>query len=233
VIHVTTGAQLEGLKREIVRDIYAKRMILTSVRDRPEGWILHSGQSSPFYIQLRLLSSHPSTLGKVGEALAIMLREEAADVNRLVGVAFAGVPIATAASLASGLPAVHTRKILGVRSEAELKDAIAKYGQHSLIEGEIEDGDTLCLVDDLVTGMESKVVARNQVLEELKKRGLQGCSCDHIAVVIDRHQGAIVRARELNLHLHVLVDLVEEGLPMLRNEMSEEEYLVISDYLIG
>jgi orotate phosphoribosyltransferase len=228
-----SGVRLDDLKREIVRDIYAKRMILTSIRDRPEGWVLHSGQKSPFYIQLRFLCSHPSTLAKVGEALAIILREEAPDVNRLVGVAFAGVPIATAASLASGLPAVHTRKILGVRSDAELQEAIAKYGQHSFIEGEIEDGDTLCLVDDLVTGMGSKVVARKQILDELQKRGLEGCSCDHIAVVVDRHQGARARARELNLRLHVLVDLVEEGLPILKDEMSDEEYSVIDEYLAG
>lgn len=226
-----SGAEFDNLKQEIVRDIYKKRMILTSVRDRPEGWKLHSGQMSPFYIQLRYLCSHPTTLGKIGEALAVMLKEEAPDVNRLVGVAFAGVPIATAVSLASGLPAVHTRKILGVRSEAELQEAIDQYGQHSLIEGEIDEGDTLCLIDDLVTGMESKVVARNQVLAELEKRGVKSCTCDHIAVIIDRHQGARARAKELNLYLHALVDLVEEGLPLLKSEMSDEEYSIITKYL--
>ncbi|HDD67727.1 MAG TPA: hypothetical protein ENG31_03810, partial [Candidatus Thorarchaeota archaeon] len=98
------------LKRSIMEDIYNNRMLLTSVRDRPGGWFLISGQWSPFYIQLRLLSSFPETLRKVAEAMSIMIREEAPHVNRLVGVSFAGVPIATAITLESGIPSCHTRK---------------------------------------------------------------------------------------------------------------------------
>ncbi len=223
--------RLDDLKKNIMRDIYEKRMILTSVRDRPEGWTLHSGLWSPFYIQLRVLSSFPGTLKLVGEALSILLKEEAPSVNRLVGIAFAGIPIATAVSIASGIPACHTRKILGVRTEQELLDAIANYGQHSLMEGEVEDGDTLCLIDDLVTGMESKVVAREQVLAEVKKRGITDVKVDDIAVIIDRQQGARRRADDLNIRLHSLVNLVDEGLPSIRDAMSEEEYRIVSEYL--
>jgi len=222
---------LDSLKMEIVRGIYEKRMILTSVRDRPEGWTLHSGIWSPFYIQLRELCSHPTILEKVGKALTILLNEKAPDINRLVGVAFAGVPIATSVSLESGIPACHTRKILGVRTEAELKEAIGKYGQHQLLEGIVEDDDHLCLVDDLVTGMESKVVAREQVLAEVEKRGLSGVTCDDIAVIIDRNQGARQRAKALNLRLHSLINIVEEGLPFLKSLMAPEEYALVSEYL--
>ncbi len=223
--------KLEDLKKNIMQDIYEKRMILTSVRDRPEGWTLHSGLWSPFYIQLRVLSSFPETLKLVGNALSIMIKEEAPSVNRLVGIAFAGIPIATAVSLESGIPACHTRKILGVRTERELYEAIEKYGQHSLMEGEVQDGDVLCLVDDLVTGMESKLVGRAQVLAELKKRDISDVSVDDIAVIIDRQQGAQERAKDLNIRLHSLIDLVDEGLPLIQDSMSEEEYQIVSEYL--
>jgi uridine monophosphate synthetase len=222
---------LEDLKKNIMHDIYEKRMILTSVRDRSEGWTLHSGLWSPFYIQLRILSSFPETLKLVGQALSILIKEDAPSVNRLVGVAFAGIPIATAVSLDSGIPACHTRKILGVRTEEELYDAIGKYGQHSLMEGEVQDGDVLCLVDDLVTGMESKLVGRSQVLAELKKREVSNVSVDDIAVIVDRQQGARKRAKELNIRLHSLIDLVDEGLPSIRDAMSEDEYKIVSEYL--
>lgn len=222
---------LERLKTDIMKDIYDKRMVLTSIRDRPEGWTLHSGMWSPFYIQLRELCSHPLTLAKVGKALSILIQEVAPHINRLVGIAFAGIPIATSMSLESGIPACHTRKILGVRNEEEMKQAISTYGQHSLLEGAIEDGDALCLVDDLVTGMESKVVARDQVLAEVQKRGLSDVMCDDIAVIIDRHQGAQQRARALNLRLHCLIDIVDEGLLILKESMSNEEYSIVSDYL--
>jgi uridine monophosphate synthetase len=222
---------LERLKTEIMRDIYDKRMVLTSTRDKPEGWTLHSGMWSPFYIQLRELCSYPETLAKVGKALSILIQEKAPHITRLVGVAFAGIPIATSVSLESGIPACHTRKILGVRTEEEMKQAISSYGQHSFLEGIIKDGDALCLVDDLVTGMESKVVAREQVLAEVEKRGLSNVRCDDIAVIIDRHQGARQRARALNLRLHPLIDIVYDGLLILKDSMSDEEYTLVSDYL--
>ncbi|MGY5860195.1 MAG: hypothetical protein RTU63_12575 [Candidatus Thorarchaeota archaeon] len=223
--------QLDDLKKNIMQDIYEKRMILTSVRDRSEGWTLHSGLWSPFYIQLRILSSFPETLKLIGSALSILIQEETPSVNRLVGIAFAGIPIATAVSLESGIPACHTRKILGVRTEQELYDAIGKYGQHSLMEGEVHDGDTLCLIDDLVTGMESKLVGRAQVLAELKKRGISNASVDDIAVIVDRQQGARERAKDLNIRLHSLIDLIDEGLPSIKESMSEEEYRIVSEYL--
>ncbi|MHA2601923.1 MAG: orotate phosphoribosyltransferase [Candidatus Thorarchaeota archaeon SMTZ1-83] len=212
-------------------EVYEKRMLLTSIRDRQEGWTLVSGLWSPFYIQLRMLSSFPETLQKVGRAMAILLEDEAPDVNKVVGIAFAGVPIATAISLESKLPACHTRKLVGVRNEEDLQRAIKEYGQHSMIEGIIEDSDVLCIVDDLVTRMESKLVARAQVLAEIERRNLRNVSCDDIAVVVDRQQGAAERARELNLRLHSLIRLVDEGVPNLRSVMSSEEYDLVSDYL--
>lgn len=214
-----------------MRDIYEKRMLLTASRDKPEGWIMHAGLWSPFYIQLRIISSFPETLEKVGKALGILIKEEAPHINRLVGIAFAGIPIATATSLSTGIPACHTRKILGVRTEVELRDEIGKYGQHTLVEGEVQEGDAICLVDDLVTGMESKLVARRQVIAELEKRGISDFTVDDIAVIVDRKQGAAERAREHNIDLHTLIDLVDEGLPMIKDIMAEEEFNMVSDYL--
>ncbi|UCH03766.1 MAG: hypothetical protein JSW05_09225 [Candidatus Thorarchaeota archaeon] len=222
---------LETLKAQIMAEVYEKRMLLTSIRDRREGWTLVSGLWSPFYVQLRLLSSFPETLQKVGKAMAILLENEAPDVNKIIGIAFAGVPIATAISLESKLPACHTRKMVGVRNEEDLQRAIEEYGQHSMIEGIIEDGDVLCIVDDLVTRMESKLVARAQVLAEIERRNVRNVSCDHIAVVVDRQQGAAERAKEFNLRLHSLIGLVDEGVPLLRSVMSSEEYDLVSGYL--
>jgi len=214
-----------------MEDIYEKRMLLTAVRDKSEGWTLHSGMWSPFYIQLRILSSFPETLDRIGKALGTLIKEKAPHINRLVGIAFAGIPIATAMSLSTGIPACHTRKIVGVRTEQELQDAISKYGQHALLEGEVNNGDAICLVDDLVTGMESKLVARGQVIAELEKRGISEYSVDDIAVVVDRQQGARQRANELKINLHSLIDLVDEGLQLIKDKMKTEEFTMVSDYL--
>ncbi|MHA1962389.1 MAG: orotate phosphoribosyltransferase [Candidatus Thorarchaeota archaeon] len=222
---------LSELKKAIMHDIYENRMLLTSSRDREEGWTLVSGIWSPFYIQLRILSSFPETLEKVGSAMAMMLKEQAPHVNKLVGVAFAGIPIATSVSLKSGLPACHTRKLVGVRNEEALKRALKEYGQHALLEGIVADGDSLCIVDDLVTGMETKLVARKQILTEVKQRGLSDVQCDDVAVIVNRQQGAASRANELGLRLHCLIPFVDEGIPLLRGLMTPEEHTIITDYL--
>ena len=219
------------LKRNIMNEIYQNRMLLTSSRDKKEGWTLISGIWSPFYIQLRLLSSYPETLKKVSQAMTTLLREEAPNANKVIGVAFAGIPIATAVSIESGLPACHTRKILGVRTEEELHKAIQEYGQHSLLEGVVEEGDVLCIVDDLVTGMESKLIARAQVQAEIEKREVQDVVCDDVAVVLDRQQGAKMRAKEAGIRLHTLIDFVDEGLPFLQDSMDSEEFKLITNYL--
>lgn len=219
------------LKRNIMNEIYQNRMLLTASRDKKEGWTLVSGLWSPFYIQLRLLSSYPETLKKVGQAITILLNDEAPNVNKVIGVAFAGIPIATAVSIESGLPACHTRKMLGVRTEEDLRKAIEEYGQHSLLEGVIEDGDVLCIVDDLVTGMESKLIARTQVQAEIERREVQDVVCDDVAVVLDRQQGAKKRAKEAGIKLHALIDFVDEGLPLLQDLMDSEEYKLITSYL--
>jgi len=212
-------------------EIYRNRMLLTASRDKKEGWTLISGIWSPFYIQLRLLSSYPTTLKKVGRAMTMLLEERAPNVNKLVGVAFAGVPIATAISIESGLPACHTRKMLGVRTEEDLHRAIREYGQHSLLEGILEDGDVLCIVDDLVTGLESKLIARAQIQSEIERRRVQDVICNDVAVVLDRQQGAKKKALELGIRLHSLIDFIDEGLPLLRDSMAPKEYSLISDYL--
>ncbi len=219
------------MKQEIMRDIYENRMLLTSERDRPEGWKLISGLWSPFYIQLRLISSFPETLWKVGHAMATMIHENAPHVNKLVGIAFAGVPIATVVSMESKMPAVHTRKLAGVKTVEDMQKSLSSYGQHTLVEGVLEDGDVLCLVDDLVTGMTSKLTARAQVQAELDCRGIENVRCDDIAVLIDRQQGAAEAAEEAGLALHALIPFIDEGLPLLNGIMTESEHKIISDYL--
>jgi uridine monophosphate synthetase len=220
-----------SLKHEIMTGIYDNGMLLTSKRDKPEGWTLVSGLWSPFYIQLRLISSFPRVLRKAAEAMALLIEEKAPQVNRLVGIAFAGIPIATALSLQSGLPACHTRKLTGVRGETDVENALSKYGQHSLLEGQLRDGDRICLVDDLVTGMDSKLVARSQVLKEVEGRGLEDVRCDDIVVLIDRQQGARKRARQAGLQLHSVIDFVDEGLPLLEDIMDPDEYTLLMRYL--
>ena len=221
----------ERAAREVVSLLYENRMIRTFYRDRPEGWPLVSGLYSPLYIQLRPLLSYPSAFQKVCLAMSGMLQEEAPHITKVIGIAMAGIPIAAGMALTGGIPAGFTRKMESAKSVEAFKQAIASYGEHEVIEGELASGDRIALVDDLVTRFDSKQVALEQVKHEAKRRGLSGVECRTVLVVLDREQGGLEAARKEGVDLLSLVPFKTLGLPLLRGVMNRDEWNVLSRYL--
>ncbi len=221
----------ENVGKELVRALYEQGMIKTWFRDNPQGWTLVSGLWSPLYIQLRPLSSYPELLKKVGDALGRLIKTECSAVNRIIGVATAGIPIATAISLAANIPSCFTRKLEGVRSLDDFNMFVKGYGEHSMIEGVLEDGDTVGIVDDLVTKFDSKVLVLKQLEFERKVRGLKDVTCSDVVVVLDREQGATGIARDYGIELHSLIPFMSKGVPWLKDVLADQEYEVIVDYL--
>jgi orotate phosphoribosyltransferase len=228
---MTWPEERRELGRRIVEGLYEHGLIRTWFRDRPEGWTLVSGLWSPFYIQLRPLCSYPDLLADCGRALGRMICEEIPEATKVVGIAMAGIPLATATAVTCGLPAAYTRKIEGVRSPEELADRLKEYGEHAQLEGELVDGDRLVLVDDLVTRLDSKLIAVRQAEFEVQRRGLQDVRCEHVAVIVDREQGAAEVARESGFGLHALTRFVSEAIPWLASKMHPVEVEVITGYL--
>ena len=218
------------LGKKIIKDLYESGIIKTWHRDNKDGWILVSGIWSPFYIQLRRIGSYPRLLKNVGYAMGKMIDQECRG-NKLLGIAMAGIPIATAIALAMNIPVCFTRKMEGVRSSSDFKKRVASYGEHSLIEGEMTEGDAFVAIDDLVTKFNSKIVAFEQLEWEAQKRDIS-VSCDEVAVLIDREQGAEKIAQEFGISLHSLIPFQSKGVEWLREYLSTIEYEVISDYLI-
>lgn len=219
------------LAETVVKLLYENRMIRTSYRDKAQGWILVSGIYSPLYIQLRPLVSYPSVFKEICRAMVRMVGEEAPDVTKVVGIAMAGVPVAAGMSVLGNLPAAFTRKMEGVKSIEALRDVIASYGEHSMLEGELSPGDELALVDDLVTRFDSKLIALEQVRHEIRKRNLNSVGCKTVVVALDREQGGQEAAHRSGLKLLSLVPFKTVGLPILKSVMAEKEWEIISTYL--
>ncbi|MBI5247933.1 MAG: hypothetical protein HY912_00430 [Desulfomonile tiedjei] len=220
----------EAFASEILALLYENRMIRSFYRDKPDGWTLVSGLYSPLYIQLRPLVSYPRVFEKVCRAMTRMVQEEAPEITTVIGIAMAGVPIAAGMSLL-GIPAGFTRKMDNVKSLESFKEAITKYGEHSLLEGELASGDRLALVDDLVTRFDSKLVAMEQVKYEVQKKGLSNVDVSTVLVVLDREQGGKEAAQKENMKLLSLIPFKTVGLPLLEGVMHPTEWDVIHRYL--
>lgn len=220
----------EKLGKEIIAELFEKGMISTWYRDRPEGWTLVSGIWSPFYINLRPLCSYPELLAKVGTALGRLVKEECKDANRIVGIAMAGIPISISISLMENIPSCFTRKLTGVKSLGKLEEFVKEYGEHSMIEGALDEGDRVVLIDDLVTKFDSKLIAIRQMEIEVRNRDLKGIDYSRVGVLFDREVGAKQMAEEYGISLHSLIPFESKGIEWLKPKFFRVEYRTIKDY---
>jgi orotate phosphoribosyltransferase len=221
----------EELAARALKGLYERRMIRTFFRDKAEGWTLISGLYSPIYIQLRPMASHPGLFNEICSSMARVLREENPEIDRIVGIAMAGVPLAAGMALKGNVPAGFTRKLEGARSLDDFRKLVASYGEHALVEGEMADGESIGVVDDLVTRFDSKLVAMEQVRLESERRGLRNVLCSTALVVVDREQGGADAAEKAGVELRSLIKLKSWGLDILKDVMDPFEWSAISDYL--
>jgi orotate phosphoribosyltransferase len=224
----------DKLGRKFSKLLYKYGLIKTWYKDKPSGWTLVSGLWSPFYVQLRPLSSCKDArylLEFAGKSIWKIIQHEAPHVTKLLGIAFSGIPIALATTMVSGIPSCYTRKI-DVKISYDFQKGIYGYGEHSFVEGEINDGDVIAVIDDVVTLFDSKLEAISQLQNEIKRRQIKGTiRCDDVIVLVDREQGAREKAFQMNINLHSLVPLKSKGIDWLKDSMTDIEYEVIKKYL--
>ncbi len=128
---------------------------------------LRSGRKSKYYLDKYLFETQPDILKALGERFA---KHVTPDVDRVAGAELGAIPLAAATSMATGKPSVLIRN--------QKKD----YGTAKQLEGKLEKGDRVLIVEDIVT-------TGGQTLEAAKVIQAAGATVVKIVAVIDRQEG--------------------------------------------
>ena len=147
---------------------------------------LASGAKSDYYIKIKKASTNPRVLYLMSQLMAEKMQKENIRPDRIAGIVLGSIPLAAALSMATGIPYVMLRK--------EQKD----HGTKGLIEGDLEKGDKVLVVEDVITTAGSSVSAI-KVLRE------NGAIVTEVMAVVDREGGGIENLKEIGVSLYSLI----------------------------
>lgn len=140
------------LDREIINSLLEIKAV--ELRVDKENWFTWtSGIKSPIYCDNRLIMSYPKIRKQVAEGFAKKIKESYPDVECIVGTATAGIPHAAWISDIMNLPMLY------VRSSAK------EHGKTNQIEGKIEKGKKVVVIEDLISTGKSSVIAAKALQE--------------------------------------------------------------------
>ena len=146
-------------------------------------FVLRSGRRSRFYFDKYLFECQPDILRRLGTELARLVPP---GTQRLACPELGAVLLGGALSMETGLPMCIVRK--------ETKD----YGTSKAIEGRLEPGERICLVEDVLTTGGAALAAAQKVRAA-------GGEILGLVGVLDREEGAAENLAQAGIPFHALL----------------------------
>ncbi len=168
---------------------------------------------SPVYVNLRLLISDPRALLRAArvmhedvQTLQRMRNPQCSPFQRVCGIPFGGLHLATAFSLRSKVPLIYIHPSKG------------RDGNEVFVEGQYQRGETVLLIDDLITsgGNVIETGAFLQMHAGLKVRD--------VLVLLDRQEGARERLHANGYNLISLLGLESMLNYLMASGLIDEEW---------
>lgn len=172
-----------------------------------------SGRILPYYIDLRLIPSHPGIFHKVVSEYIKLIEKNNIEFDRIAGVPVGALPFASAIAYKMKKPLLILRK--------EPKG----HGRGKQIEGLLNNGEKVLVIEDLVTTGGS-VIKTKKVLES------EGVVVSDVAVLLDRLECGEENLKNNGLKLHAVTDTMAV-ISELKEEylISDENYNQILEYI--
>jgi len=172
-------------KTELAREIRAVSYLTGEFK-------LRSGRMSSFYWDKYRFESNPILLSAIAKELRLLCVSQMKHPNfgGFAGLELGGIPLATVLSLQTGYPCFYVRK------------AAKSYGTCNLIEGGVEKGSTVIVVEDVITTAGQVCMS----IEQIREAGL---NVEHVVAVIDRQAGGEGKINTLGCTLASVFTLTE------------------------
>jgi orotate phosphoribosyltransferase len=140
---------------------------------KDQSYTLASGGNTDYYFNMKNTTMDPEGANLVADLIYSIVSKD--DVNFVGGLASGAIPIITTVSMRSQ----GHRPIRGFYVREEVKT----HGMMKLIEGFIEDGSRVIILDDVTTAGSSAMKAVNAVRE-------RHCCVTKVISIVDRLEGA-------------------------------------------
>lgn len=149
---------------------------------------LASGKQSAYYIDLRVLPSFPEYFRLGISALKDMVAEKAGLFDTFASVPTSGLVFGSALAYEMNKPFVYVRK--------EPK----AYGTNKMIEGFLEPGSKVIIVDDVAT-------TGSSVSSAVEIMRANGGIVEDVVALVDRHEGAEDKLKKMGVKLSAVVGI--------------------------